>query len=71
MYNFIVLGLVPGTHIQITFQDWVNLVGLLIVVVGLHYLFQPWRLVIRQFVAEETQEPLRIGLHATQLHRRG
>lgn len=29
MYNFFVLGLVPGTDIQITFLMWCDVVGLL------------------------------------------
>lgn len=30
MYNFLVLGLIPGTDIQINFQAWLDLLGLMI-----------------------------------------
>lgn len=30
MYEFIVLGLIPGTHIQITFITWLLLAGSLV-----------------------------------------
>jgi uncharacterized protein (DUF983 family) len=29
MYDFIVLGLVPGTHLQITFQFWLQFASIL------------------------------------------
>jgi uncharacterized protein (DUF983 family) len=32
MYDFIVLGLIPGTHIQINFQHWLHFASLLCVV---------------------------------------
>lgn len=36
MYAFLVLGLVPGTHIQITFQLWLQLVAGLLAYGMLH-----------------------------------
>lgn len=29
MWNFIILGLIPGTHIQISFMLWIDLIVLL------------------------------------------
>jgi hypothetical protein len=64
MYSLLVLGLVPGTNIQINFQTWLGLL-LLTTVMGIAwYLYRLPHL-------EAMQQPLRQGLHATQLHRRG
>jgi hypothetical protein len=33
--NFIVLGLIPGTHIQINFTDWLIVASLLVLFIAL------------------------------------
>ena len=64
MYNFIVLGYVPGTNLQLTFQAWLIIYGLAAVAFALYKLSQLHReLSLNVF----TRQPL----HATQLHRRG
>jgi hypothetical protein len=56
MYSFLVLGLIPGTNIRITFSAWLALVAL-IVVAGLRIRFGRPQ-VVRQI------------LPAARLHRR-
>ena len=61
MYTFLVLGLIPGTNLQITFKTWLDLVGLIIVAL-LSYKLHNDHL---------ARLPLaRRPLHASQLHRR-
>ncbi|HSW36806.1 MAG TPA: hypothetical protein VLG37_00350 [Candidatus Saccharimonadales bacterium] len=43
MYNFIVLGLIPGTDIQITFQMWLNAAGLIVALIALAWLYNQHR----------------------------
>jgi hypothetical protein len=69
MYTFLVLGLIPGTNIQINFYAWIIImIGLSISVYRLRS-----RIVRRlsgwwhQFDETETRQPL----HANQLHLRG
>lgn len=38
MYSFLVLGLVPGTSIQITFQTWFDAIGIIIIIAALAFL---------------------------------
>ena len=40
MYTFFVLGLIPGTDIQITFTMWLDTLALIICVLLLHYEFR-------------------------------
>jgi hypothetical protein len=61
MYNFIVLGLVPGTDIQIGFVAW-----LVIGVLGIALL--KLRHQINHLLIAHGSP--RVGLHATQLHQR-
>lgn len=64
MDSFIILGLVPGTGIQITFEMWLQTAASL----GLLFLF------VRIYQIATYVVPLapsRQPLHATQLHRRG
>jgi hypothetical protein len=64
MYNFIILGLVPGTDIQITFEMWFKtFAGIL----GVGILLKSYRV-----LGSETQplQMIRTPMHATQLHHR-
>jgi hypothetical protein len=70
MYTFLVLGLIPGTNIQINFYAWIIImVGLAIIAYRLRprvvrYLSSWWH----QFDDTKTdREPL----HASHLHLRG
>jgi hypothetical protein len=38
MYDLIVLGLVPGTHIQLTFQQWQILISCIFLGLAIHQL---------------------------------
>lgn len=40
MQSFIVLGLIPGTHIQITFQMWIGIFVAFIILVSLPMLLR-------------------------------
>lgn len=60
MYNFLVLGLIPGTNIQITLRSW-------IVSVTLALAYLAYRLLNSRHLQPQ---PLRVPLHARQLHRR-
>jgi hypothetical protein len=65
MYSFIVLGLVPGTNLQITFQAWLLVLAAvlaLIVVIRVSY-----RLIVQ--LSMETID-VHQPLHANQLHSR-
>ena len=66
MYSFFVLGIIPGTNIQITFQGWLDAIQLLIAVFGAVWLFRN-RYQIRHQVRDAIS---RAPLHATQLHQR-
>jgi hypothetical protein len=61
MYNFLVLGMIPDTNIVITFQAWLNLLGLIFVAYLIRRFFQ--RRTFTEFA------PVRVPLHANQLHR--
>ncbi len=61
MYNFLVLGLVPGTNLQITFTTWLDVIGLGIAGFLAYSLYE----------RNDAQHALvRVPLHASQLHRR-
>jgi len=68
MYAFFVLGIVPGTNIQISFELWLQIVteflaGVIICWTALH--------IYRFFVlTNQLLTPMRVQLHATQLHQR-
>ncbi len=64
MYNFIVLGYVPGTSIQITFHTWLLLLVCLLIGLVTREL-----LIIHNDLLHS--QPLRMPLHASQLHQRG
>lgn len=40
MQTLLVLGLIPGTHIQITFQGWLDLMEALVFLLALRRLWQ-------------------------------
>ena len=63
MYTFFVLGFIPGTTIQITFQMWLDVIAglsVLVLFVSLHSRIAS--------TASIPTMPLRIPLHARQLH---
>ena len=66
MYSFLVLGIIPGTNIQITFDMWLQLAELAIVLIGLAWGITHSREVRK--LAKTVQR--RLPLHATQLHLR-
>lgn len=63
MYSFLVLGLIPGTNIQISFQAWLGIMA------GLPFaaaFMRPlWHQRLSESVARQRQP-----LHASQLHLR-
>jgi len=40
MYSFLLLGLIPGTNIQITFQIWLDMVLVMIDIAGIIWLYR-------------------------------
>lgn len=61
--SILVLGLIPGTNIAISFQVWIALIVLLIIARPVHNLYIQYEL----FMLERVK---RQPLHASQLHRR-
>ncbi len=59
MYNVIVLGYIPGTSIQISFQAWLGMAALLAGALTIVYLERRHR-----------QTPFRLPLPASRLHVR-
>lgn len=59
MYNFLVLGLVPGTNIQITFKTWLYALAVALLTYNLYRH-------TRALGAVAVRQPL----HASQLHNR-
>lgn len=59
MYDFFVLGFIPGTHIQITFQDWINTVAVVMILwLALKLYLQRRTILSLGFsLAEATTEP--------------
>ena len=66
MYNFIVLGIIPGTNIQIGFYAWIILA---ITLFTLYYLFH--KRIMDFFNQPQNELEVRTPLHANQLHYRG
>ena len=64
MYSFLVLGLIPGTNIQISFQAWLVIMPILLVLAVL--LKSPLRRVIELGKATAPYQPLDASL----LHHR-
>lgn len=62
MYSFFVLGIIPGTNIQITFQGWLDIIELAVALYGVAWLYRHRRAIKTAFA--------RTTLHANQLHQR-
>lgn len=62
MQTFVVLGLIPGTNIQINFQTWLLITAIIVAIFWLHRTHR------RASVSDRS--PLRLPLYANQLHRR-
>jgi hypothetical protein len=63
MYSLVVLGLIPGTNIQITFRSWSALAGWVagcVLVYSYRHLLTPEAVALRREV-----------VHASQFHHRG
>lgn len=70
MYTFLVLGLIPGTNIQINFYAWI------IIMVGAAIIIHRQRPRIVRYASNwwhqfDEDELARQPLHANQLHLRG
>jgi hypothetical protein len=72
MYNFLVLGLIPGTNIQIGFWTWI------IIMIGLVVAFKRSKPYVIEMVYkwwhqfdEDVESVPREPLHASRLHLRG
>ncbi len=63
MYSFFILGQIPGTNLQITFQTWIN-VMMLAFCAWLIWHFRVYELFVKHVLTP------RQPLHASQLHRR-
>lgn len=63
MYSFFVLGLIPGTNIQITFQMW------LLITAAIAAVYAYWHYLPHPTLRIEIRSPRR-PLHASQLHLR-
>lgn len=66
MYNLLVLGLIPGTNIQIGFYAWVVLV--LAVFIAVYFMHKKIIAIINR---PDFEFEIRKPLHANQLHSRG
>jgi hypothetical protein len=67
MYSFLVLGLIPGTNIQISFQAWLGIMAAVVAVLPFVAAFiKPhWHKRLAELAATEHQP-----VHANQLHLR-
>lgn len=70
MYSFLVLGLIPGTNIQIGFWAWV------VITIGCYIAFRHYKQRIINHVSVwwhqfDDDDMIRKPLHANQLHLRG
>lgn len=63
MYSFLVLGLIPGTNISISFQAWLVLGGLLLAARPAYKLYLRCQALM-------TESMVRQPLPASQLHQR-
>jgi hypothetical protein len=69
MYSFLVLGLIPGTDIQINFWAWI------VIMIGLLYAGHRLRPRLTAYISRwwhqfDDSDTLRQPLHANQLHLR-
>ena len=63
MYSVLVLGLIPGTHIQISFVAWLLVAVVVSVIVSILWL--------EHRVRRQLWLPAHYPKHANQLHQRG
>lgn len=64
MYTFFILGLIPGTNLQITFQMWIDGLELVAAVAGLAWIYRQHHAAVAELFVP------RQPLHANQLHHR-
>jgi hypothetical protein len=69
MYTFVVLGLIPGTNIQLTFDMWLQIISSLAVATLVIWSAGSF-LKFYRYTNELLMNHLRTPLHATQLHQR-
>lgn len=69
MYSFLVLGIVPGTNIQITFQGWTTLM-LSVSAIALLLKLGLMQLSHKLAYSEIDNSRQRQTIHASQLHNR-
>ncbi len=61
MSSFIVLGLIPGTNIQVTFSMWLAAISAVLFLITLRTLRKQivaWRIALAVFSATRTAQPL-------------
>jgi hypothetical protein len=68
MYSFVVLGIIPGTNLQITLKIWLDSLAFLVAVAGMIWLTREHQ--------QRRLEPIEVSLRpaplpARQLHLRG
>lgn len=68
MYSFFVLGIVPGTNIQITFTQWLVCLGIICELICVVHLVRRWHLGGRQpnfyvNLPNHSLQKLELGLH--------
>jgi hypothetical protein len=56
MYSFLVLGLIPGTNIQITFQTWRNAIVVVLCIVAIAQLRRLRRQPVREIIESDQQD---------------
>jgi len=65
MYSFIVLGHIPGTNLNISFEVWI-----IITIAAFLVLYRTWPRIQTFFDELEHPKIVRQPLHANQLHQR-
>jgi hypothetical protein len=65
MYSFLVLGLIPGTAIQITYRIWVDCILLAVEVAALRWLYRRHPDVKYRLALIEIRRYAYVGLNAT------
>lgn len=64
MYSFLVLGMVPGTNIQISFQAWVALAAILVLMAPM------LKVLLKRLIALGKATAPSQPLHASLIHHR-
>jgi hypothetical protein len=70
MYTFLVLGLIPGTNIEISFWAWIIIMAF-VAIAGYRLRSRVVRYVTTWWQQLDEDEFARQPLHANQLHLRG